>query len=584
VSWDAWLTLVVLGGVVFVLARDLLSPATTILGAVVLLLVVGVLTPGQAFSGFSNAAPITVAALYVLARAVEKTGGLQPLLRAVLGDRSGERWTLTRLALPVAGASAFLNNTPVVAMLAPQVSEWADRRGRSPSRYLMPLSFATILGGILTVIGTSTNVLVSGLLEAHGQAPLGMFEQTRVALPVALAGLALLVLCSPILLPERRPARQQLLEAAREFVVRMVVEPRGPLDGVAVEAGGLRHLEGVFLVEVERGNQVIAPVAPTTVLQGGDRLTFVGRADLVVDLQKTRGLVSAEREHLEPFNTARHTFFEAVVGENSPLVGRTIRDAGFRNRYQAAVVAIHRAGERVKAKFGDVRPKHGDTLILLADPGFRERWRDRSDFLLIARLGGTPPGVSRKAGLVGLVTLGIVGCAGAGVLPVLQASLAGAVALVVLGVLTPGEARNAVDLNVIVVIAGSFGLGAAVETSGLAATLAGGLVSWLGGWGSVGVVLGIVLATVALTELITNNAAAALVFPIALVAAPQAGLDVRAVAIGVAIAASASFLTPIGYQTNTMVYGLGGYRFGDYARLGLPLTVVVVGTLVALLA
>lgn len=474
-SWQAWLTLAVCAGIVYVLARDLFSPSTTILGGVVVLLVAGVITPDQAFGGFSNAAPITVAGLFVLARAVEKTGSLQPMVRAVLGEGSGERRTLARLLLPVAGASAFLNNTPIVAMLAPQVAEWADRRGRSPSRYLMPLSFATILGGVVTVIGTSTNVLVSGLLEARGQAPLGMFEQTRIGLPVAVLGLGLLILLSPVLLPARRAARRGLTENVREFVVRMVVEARGPLDGVAVEAGGLRHLEGVFLTEIERGEQVIGPVAPTTVLRGGDRLTFVGRADLVVDLQKTRGLVSAEREHLEAFNTARHTFFEAVVGENSPLIGKTIRESGFRNRYQAAVVGIHRAGERVRAKFGDVKPRLGDTLIVLADPGFRDRWRDQSDFLLIARLGGSPPAVSRKAWLVGLVATGIVVCAGAGLLPILEAALVGAMALVVFGVLTPVEARNSVDLNVVMVIAGSFGLGAAVESSGLAGRLAGGL-------------------------------------------------------------------------------------------------------------
>lgn len=581
-TWEAWLTLAVVAGVVVTLARDLLSPATTILAGVIVLLVSGVITPSQALAGFGNPAPITVAALYVLARAVEKTGGLQPILETVLGRGDGERASLARLLFPVAGASAFLNNTPIVATLAPQVAEWAERNGRSASRYLMPLSFAAILGGVVTLIGTSTNVLVSGLLQAEGYEPLGMFEQTRIGLPIAVLGVALLVLTAPRLLPRRRAARQEVSEEVREFVVGMVVVPGGSLDGVAVEAGGLRHLQGVFLVEVERAGQVIVPVAPTTVLQGEDRLTFVGRADQVVDLQRARGLVSAEQAHVERFNTARHTFFEVVVGANSPLIGRSVREAGFRSRYQAAVVAIHRAGERVQAKLGSVRLRVGDTLIVLADPGFRERWRDRPDFLLISRHGGAAPAVSRRAGVVGFVALGIVLTAGLGVLPILQASLLGAVALVALGVLTPDEARAAVDLDVLIVIAASFGLGAAIEASGLAQLVGHGVVGTLGDSGRVGVVFGLAIATVVLTELITNNAAAALLFPVALAAAHEVGADPRSFAIAVAVAASASFLTPIGYQTNTMVYGFGGYRFGDYARLGGPLTVVTVLLIVVL--
>jgi di/tricarboxylate transporter len=562
------------------LARDLVSPAVAVLGAVIVLLVAGVVSPQEAFGGFSNPAPITVAALYVLARAVQKTAALQPVLSAALGHRDQGRGSLVRLLVPSAAASAFLNNTPIVAMLIPQITAWASRRGISPSRFLMPLSFAVILGGVVTAIGTSTNLVVSGLLSASGQQAIGLFELTKIGLPVALLGIATIVLLAPVVLPVRRPAGQSFTEGIREFVVSMEVLPGGPLDGQAVEAGGLRHLQGVFLVELERNGEVVAPVAPTTVLRGGDRLTFAGKADLVVDLQNTRGLVSSEQKHLEPFDTARHTFFEAVVGAASPLVGKTLREIGFRGRYQAAVLAIHRAGQRVDAKLGGVRLKVGDTLLVLGDPGFEERWRDRPDFLLIARLGGSPPGATRKAPVVGAIALGIVVLAGSGLLPILQASLLGAVALVFLGVLTPAEARSALDLDVLLAIAGSFGLAAAVQESGLAGHLAAALVGELARWGPSGVLLGVVLATVLLTEIVTNNAAAALMFPIAVAAAGDVGADPRPFAMAVAVAASASFLTPIGYQTNTMVYGPGGYRFGDFARLGVPLTVMVVATLV----
>jgi di/tricarboxylate transporter len=578
--WEAWLTLVTVVSMVAVMATDLLAPAATVFGAVVLLLVAGVIGPEQALSGFANPAPFTVAALFVLARAVEKTGALQPILAATLEEGAGSRRSLVRLLLPSAAASSFLNNTPIVAMLAPPVAEWANRRGVSPSRYLMPLSFAVILGGMVTLIGTSTNLVVSGLLVAAGQPPLGMFEISPVGLPAALAGLLVVIILAPRILPARRAALRDLEEEFRDFVVDMAVIPGGPLEGQSVQSARLRHLQGVFLVQIDRDGELIAPVAPETILRGNDRLRFVGRSDLVIDLQRTRGLVSSEQQHLAGFDTTRAAFFEAVIGPASPLVGRTLREAEFRSRYQAAVVAIHRAGQRVDAKLGQVRLRVGDTLFLLGDPGFRDRWYDRNDFLLVSRVGGSMPISTRKALLVGLITLGIVVVAGVGLLPVLHASLVAAVALVALGVLTPGEARSAVDLEVVVLIAAAFGLGAAIESTGLADRLAAGLVAGFGGLGTTGVVLGVVLATMALTELITNNAAAVLVFPIAAAAAVAAGLDPRAMAVAVAVAASASFLTPIGYQTNTMVYGLGGYRFGDFARLGAPLTVIVIMTIV----
>lgn len=340
-SWDAWLTLVVVGLMVMALARDLVAPVLAVLAADIFLMVGGVIDTAAALSGFANSAPLTVAALFVLARAVEKTGVMQPLITRALGSGGRPRRQLARLLLPVTGASAFLNNTPIVALLAPQVTDWAQKRGRSPSTYLMPLSFAAILGGTLTLIGTSTNLVVAGLMQETGMRPLAMFELTRVGLPIALLGCGLLVLLAPVLLPARSAARESFERSMREFVMQCQVIPGGPLDGVTIEAGGLRHLQGVFLVQIERGPEVIAPAAPTKVLRGGDRLTFAGRVDMVRDLHAHRGLVSAEHPHTSGFNTADHTFFEAVLSPASPLVGHTLREVEFRSRYQAAVLAIH---------------------------------------------------------------------------------------------------------------------------------------------------------------------------------------------------------------------------------------------------
>lgn len=579
-TFEAGFVIAVIATTVVLLVRDTVPPAIAVFGATVTLLVTGVISPMEAFSGFSNPAPITVAALFVVAAAVEKTGALQPIVKATLGRDGGGRVGLARLLFPAAGASAFLNNTPIVAMVAPQVASWADKRGLPASWFLMPLSFATILGGTLTVIGTSTNLVVSGLLQAQGFEPIGMFEITKIGLPVAIIGITSVVLLAPIVLPDRRALRRDFEENIREFVVSMTVEAGGAMDGLTVEDAGLRHLKDVFLAEIVRGEQTIAPAAPTTVLRGGDRLAFVGRVDMVRDLQTMRGLVSTESPHIDAQAGAGHTFFEAVVSGASDLAGKTLSEVGFRDQYQAAVFAIHRAGERVNDKLGQVRLRAGDTLLLVADPGFAGRWRYRSDFLLVSHLGGSPPVSNRQSIFVMAVTLGVVVVAGAGLIPILNAALLAAIALVVSGVLSPGEARRAVDMDTIIVIAAAFGIGAAIETSGLAALLGATIIEQFGGYGPIVVLLAVTLATVMLTELITNNAAAVLLFPIALATAAGLGLDPRPFAIAIMIAASASFLTPIGYQTNMMVYGMGGYRFTDYIKLGLPLTIIVVAAIV----
>lgn len=582
-TWEAWFVLAVVAAVLVALVRDVASPSATMVAAMVIVLVAGVVTPEQALVGFSNPAPITVAALYVLARAVEKTGALTPLVRKQLGEGSNPRRALARLVFPTAAASSFLNNTPIVAMLLPQVQAWSEERSLSPSRFLMPLSFAALLGGVVTLIGTSTNIVVSGLLDEAGLGGFSFFELSMVGLPIALVGSMVLVALAPILLPERRSVREDLDDQARRFVVEMVVDTGGPLDGRPVEEAGLRHLSSVFLATIEREGSLVAPVSPREVLRGGDRLRFVGRVKHVVDLPAIRGLSPEVSDHMFDLDPASAQYYEAVLGAESPLIGSTLKAADFRSRYQGVVMAIHRAGHRVDAKLGEVPLRVGDTLLILADPGFKARWEDRADFLLVSPQGATPNVAGRKALLVGAVTAGIVLLASTGVIPILQASLLGAVVLLGGRVLTPGEARGAVDLDVIVLIAAAFGVASAVSESGLATTLASGIVSFTGVFGSVGILGGIIVATIMLTGLVTNNAAALLMFPIAISTAEQAGLQPRGFAIAIAVAASVDFLTPIGYQTNTMVYGPGGYRFGDYARLGAPLTLIMIVILLTLI-
>jgi di/tricarboxylate transporter len=570
---DGWLTLAIIVLLVVALVREVAQPALVMLAGTMILFLLGIVDAEEAFAGFSNEAPFVIASLLVVARAVDVAGVMQPIVGFLFSQVRGMRAIMARLLFPLAGASAFLNNTTLVAMTVPAVIEMSTRRRIPASRFLMPVSFAAVLGGVITTVGTSTNLTVSGLLTEAGMEPLGLFELTPVGVPIAAAGCLLLVVLGAWLLPDRGSARDDVEAGSRDFTVTMRVTPGGALDGTQVEAAGLRHLQGVFLVEISRGARSIAPVAPEEVLEGGDELTFVGRVDQIVDLQHTRGLESAETRQIEALAGSGHAFYEVVVG-GGDLAGVTLRESGFRARYGAAVLAIHRAGHRIDAKLGDVRLRFGDTLLVLADAGFRDRWRNRSDFLVVAPLVGTPPARTRRIWLVAAIGLGFVVATATGLLPILQASVLAALLVLATRSLTVRQARDAIDLQLVVLIAAAFGLGAAVERSGLADAGATLLTGALEPFGAIGALAGIILATVIVTELLSNNAAAVLVLPLAIATAAATGSDPRPFVIAVTLSASLSFLTPIGYQTNMLVYALGGYRFADFARLGAPLTVL----------
>ncbi|MGA7758031.1 MAG: SLC13 family permease [Ilumatobacteraceae bacterium] len=581
---DAWITLVVLVATFGVLAFDRLPAAAAMGAAVGVLLLLDVVDQRQALSGLSSSAPVTIAALYVLAGAATVTGALSPLIDRVLagrsgpGDDTGDRGAgrrLGRLAVAAGALSAVLPNTPLVALAAPRVVTWCRRAGVSASPYLMPMSYAAVFGGVVTVIGTSTNLVVSDLLVAQGEQPLGVFEITGVGLPVAAIGISVLVVTAPRLLRHRRPAVESDPAAAvQPYTIALAVEPDGPLVGRTIEAAGLRHLHGVFLAGVERAGTVV-PARPGTVLGSGDICYFAGDVVDVVDLLEVNGLASAEHAHLVGAGDRPDAgLFEAVVSERSDLAGATLRDAGFRARYDAAVLAIRRHDDDLPGKLGTVVLRPGDVLLVLATPEFERVWRGHGDFSVIASLDAPPPVRRERSSLVIAAIVGLVASVVTGVLDLMEASLLAAVALIALRVISVTEARRAVNLNVVLTIAMSISLGTAVAVSGLAAEMATLLGNLGDPFGDTGRLVAVLAATMVLTELLSNNAAAALMLPVATATAIEAGLDPRSMAIVVLIGASCSFLSPIGYQTNLMVYGLGGYRFRDFTLVGAPLSLV----------
>jgi di/tricarboxylate transporter len=405
-------------------------------------------------------------------------------------------------------------------------------------------------------------------------ARLGFFEIAWVGVPTAIVGTLFVLATSRWLLPGREPPIRQVADA-REYAVEMVVEPRSPLAGRSIEQAGLRRLPGVFLAEIEREGHIMVAVAPTEILRGQDRLVFVGGVDSVVDLYKIKGLVPAP-DQVFKLDAPRpdRLLIEAVVSTSSPMVGTTIRDGRFRTRYEAVVIAVARGGQRIPGRIGDISLRGGDTLLLEARPAFVERNRRSRDFFLISAVQGSSPPRHERAIIALAILAGMVAAVSVGGVPMLIAALVAAGLMLVLRCTTGPIARRSIDWQVLTVIAASIALGTALETTGAAASIASAWLS-VAGDSPLPALAVVYILTTLLSAFITNNGAAVLVFPLAVATAGALGVSPRPFVIAIMMAASASFATPIGYQTNLMVYGPGGYRFSDYLRIGLPLTAVL---------
>jgi len=580
---DAWITVAVVAGTVAMLIATSIAPDVILVAALTLLMVSGVLTPEAALLGLSNPGLATVGALYVVAAGLVDTGAIHLLGSRLLGRPERLASAQLRLMLPVTGLSAFLNNTPVVAMLVPFVEEWSRRCRLPVSRLMIPLSYAAIFGGLCTIVGTSTNLIVNGMfMDAGGHGGFGFFEIGALGLPLAVVGTLYVLATAPWLLPDRSPPLREP-EQAREYTLEMLVAEGSPLIGRNLEEAGLRNLPGAFLAEIERGGTVLPAVSPRVRLRPGDRLLFVGVVDSVVDLVRVRGLVPAPDQLFKlDAPRAERRFFEVVVSRSSPIVGLTIREGEFRSRYDAVVIAVARNGARVRGKVGDIEIRTGDTLLLESRPSFITRQRNSRDFLLVSEVQDAKLPRYERAWTAIAVLAGMVLAAATGVLTMLEAALVAAGFMLVTRCTSAGSVRNRIDWSVLVVIGASLGLGAAMAASGAAASIAGWWIGLAGDdpWLAL---LAVFVVTSAFTEMITNNAAAVLVFPIAEATAASLGVSLWPFVAVVMMAASASFATPIGYQTNLMVYGPGGYRFADYLRIGTPLNLLL-GALAVLLA
>ena len=582
-NWDLWGTLGVLAITLLALIGGLAGTDVIMLGATTALLTLGIISPSEAFSGFANEGTLTVAVLFVVGAAVRDTGGIHGLAYRFLGNPRTLGSAQLRLLSPVTLLSSFFNNTPVVAMLVPIVSDWSRRIGISKSKLLMPLSYAAILGGTCTLIGHSTNLVVAAMLSGYDTSlTIGMFELAWVGVPLVIVGILYMIVFSRWLLPEPE-SNADSERRSREYTVAMRVQPNSVVIGQSIEEAGLRHLPGLYLVEIERDGEVMPAVGPHRKLRAGDELLFAGIVDSVVDLQKIKGLVPAttQVDKLAESKPNRR-FVEAVVATHSPLIGKSIRETHFRSVYYAAVIAVHRQGERVRSKIGDIVLRAGDTLLLEARPTFLSNNRHNDSFALVSEVQNSAHVRFEKAWVSVSIVICMVLANAFGLISLLHAAMLAVCALLLTRCITGADARKAIDLPVVLTIAGAFGVGAAVDKSGLATAMSTELLAFAKPLGTTGLLAAIYIVTALLGSVVTTKAAAVLMFPVITSVAASTGIDLKLFVMLLIFASAGNFITPIAYQTNLMVYGPGGYRFADFLRFGAPLQILVAIVTIAL--
>lgn len=584
---ESYIVIVVIIAMVVALAKDAMRPGLVLFSGAVFFMATGIISPAEMAVGFSNKGMLTVGVLFLVSEGVRYSGILNKLSTKVLPDkkRSMSRMLLT-LMLPISALSAFLNNTPIVIIFAPVVKRWAEKLKMSPAKFLIPLSYATIFGGVCTLIGTSTNLVVDGMMHENGFKGLNMFELTRIGIFIALAGwLYIAFIGHHLLKPNNKKVPNSKRIDSREYYFNINVVKNSKYIGEVIRKGILGKNNDITIVGVERQNTMLDPQTERIVLQENDNLLVSGNEENIDNIINESGLEIKTHGNIEEiFKNEEIQRIEVVLAPRFPGIGSTLDEFDFYNRYNSIVLAIHRNGSSITSNLSKERLRAGDSLILLSDSEFVETWKESKIFFLISDKGEVEkPVKTYKIGwTIATVLIMILGATFGQYLPTIRgntpdmflfATMA-AVMMAILKIFPPKKYARAISWDVLITIASAFAISKALMSSGAADSIASMAINSVKHMGPGAVLAIIYLITMVFTEVVTNNAAAAITFPIAMSAAAQMGVDPRPFFIAICIAASASFSTPIGYQTNLIVQSFGNYSFKDYLKVGIPLNLL----------
>jgi di/tricarboxylate transporter len=568
------ITLLIMGLMFAALIFEWQEPAVIIFSAMAAFLICGIISPAEALAGFSNEGLITIAALFAAISAVQKNSLAALLERFISRRELSYRNAIWRIMLPVGLLSSFVNNTPLVLLFTPIIKQWAIKAGKAPSKFLIPLSYAAILGGICTLIGTSTNLIVNGYLIQKGLPGFSLFEFSLVGLPCLLLGVGYLAIWGDRLLPSRMENIEDDLHLDKKMMVSFKVSTDTKINHTTVSHAKLRNLPGMYLMAIIRNRQKIFPVSGEETLKPDDLLIFTGKEpgpDEIMLLAE-KGAIEHERVKLGELKSGRLEVVEAVVAKNSSFSGKTLKQENFRGRFEAVVIGVYRKGKLLDEKIGEIRLKPGDRLMVLAGSHFRRIGEGSTDLFLIPLAEQRMKKIRQWIPAAVLITMFLLVLCN--ITNMLTASLAAVVLLLLLRCMTIEKAIQAIDWKLIIMIGAAFGIAEGIENSGLPRLLAG-FIGQFDHLGPFAVLIGIYLLTNIVTEMITNSAAAITILPIVFSIADSMYLNPEPYALAVAIAASAAFATPIGYQTHLIVYSSGGYTFKDFLRAGIPLNMII---------
>ncbi len=569
------LTISIISIMLILLIKEVFDPLKVFTLVVTVFLLMGAITLDEAIAGFSNKGVLAVAVLFIIVGSMEQSSYFQEITK--FKNISGENFKPTKVFLLITGVSAFLNNTPVVSLFIPIIKRISDKTGISVSKLLIPVSYLAIIGGLLTLIGTSTNLVVSGLMEGKGLEPIGFFELTKISLIPVILGLIYICVFYEKNLPDNSGLLEKSKMQTNEHFIRFVVKDNSSIVSKTIKEAKLRALTGVYLVEIERNGNRISPISPDEYIVAKDILVFAGQTDKIDELKVIDNLVLEDDEKAQTnfFKYDNTMIFEVVLTQFLGNPSQTIKELKFREKYNAVVIGIIRNGKCIDKKIGSIQPKLGDILLLIADKGSKSLIEEESAFTIINKENRNSKTSDKKSFLPFIAFIGTILISLIFGVDILYSAIIGVAFLLLTNTLDIKDALNMIEYKTLILIAISFGIGSAITNTGTANFIATAFLPLLAHLNVIGALFVVFLITLAVTTVLTNNAAAVLVFPIIYEIAQVSNYDIRPFLLLTAIAASCAFLSPYAYQTNTMVYGAGGYKFNDFVKFGTPITIII---------